>query len=213
MNGTLVLNSTVESFPLWPESLAESIKESIWNWRNQSEIFEVLKRPSQRTEEKRREPMNETFTFIDDSVEENRLYSSYFQIIHQKHIAEEFPKASQRIQMFEGFKENWDGDQGLPPSRETIDHAYEILYNLCEVARVRRTRAPEPRVTCSGDGSITFAWTLSKTELELGFWLDKGHPRYDYFVCLTSDEVSCDEGVFEGDLVNSPTFVALFSGL
>jgi hypothetical protein len=211
MNGTLVLNTTIGGF-LEPESLTEPIEESIKNWTNRVNIFEALKVIPQRTEE-RGKTVSTTSIFVKDSVEENGPYSDISQIIQKKNLAEKFPKASQRIQMFKGLKENWDGDQGLPPSLETLEHAYEILNNLYGAARVRKTRAPEPRVTCGGDGEITFAWTLGKTELELGFCVDGGVPRYDYLVCSASDEGSCEEGVFEGDLVNSPTFVALFSVL
>ncbi|MEI7451021.1 MAG: hypothetical protein WCJ75_15505 [Desulfomonile sp.] len=157
--------------------------------------------------------MSKTLTFVNNLVEENRPYFLYSQIKHKKTMAEVFPKASQRIQMFEGLKENWDGDQGLPPSPQTLNHAYEILADLWGVARARKMKLPEPRVTCGAHGDITFAWTLGEKELELGFWVDKGIPRYEYLVCLTSDGASCKEGSFEGNLVNSPTFEALFSGL
>ena len=213
MNGTLALNITSSSLFSEPEYQMESIEERQKKWSDQLEIFRLLKVYPQRTEEKQKETMSKTFTSIENSVEENQHYSSYSQVAHKKTVTEVFPKASQRIQMFEGLKENWDGDQGLPPSLETLEHAYEILTNLWGVACVRKTRVPEPRVTCGGDGEVTFAWTLGKTELELGFYVEKGIPRYDYLVCLASDEGSCGEGVFEGDLVNSPTFRALFSVL
>jgi hypothetical protein len=133
--------------------------------------------------------------------------------MHKKKMADLFPRAVQRLRQFEGLKEDWNGDQALPPSSETLEHAYEILGNLWQVACTRKTSPPEPKVTCGAHGDITFSWTLGEKELELGFSIDAGVPRYEYLICLISDEVACEEGSFEGQLTNSPTFGALFSGL
>ena len=128
-------------------------------------------------------------------------------------MADVFPKAVQRLRRFEGLKENWNGDQALQPSPETLNHGYEVLAHLWRVACERKTMPPEPRVTCGACGDITFAWTINKKELELGFWVDGGVPKYEYLVCLSPDEDSCEEDFFEGGLGDSRFLQILISSL
>ncbi len=162
---------------------------------------------------KSEELMNKTNAFIEGSAKERSSYSKYSQITTEKDIESIFPEATQRLQRFAELRENWNGDRGLPPSPETREHAYEVLADLWKMALARKTRPPEPRVTAGAHGDVLFAWSIADRELELGFCVAEGTPTYEYLVCVTSGEVSCEEGSFEGDVVNTPTFKALFSGL
>jgi hypothetical protein len=138
--------------------------------------------------------------------------STYPQVSRKKTMSDVFPKAVQRLRSFEDLQENWNGNHALPPSHETLDHAYEILFNLSEEARKRKIIPLEPDVTCGTHGDITFSWIIEGKELELGFRVESGAPKYEYLVCETEKD-TCEEGTFEGRAQDSPAFEALFSAL
>jgi hypothetical protein len=213
MNGTFVSSETFGNLALKSVCFLKSPEESSKVWEREVGLFNFMITDEQRTGAKQEHEMSKTHGSVDRSLKQNRRYSMYSQLIYKKELSDIFPKAVRRLQGLENLKENWNGDQSLPPSTNTIEHAYAILENIWREAFVRKARILEPRVTCGAGGDITFAWTIGQRELELGFWVEHGMPQYEYLVCATPDECSCEEGSFEGELRDSHVFNALISWL
>lgn len=63
-----------------------------------------------------------------------------------------------RVDALASLPENWDGDGGHAPSRDTIEAASILLVQVDEAARARGINVPEPKVQAAGDGSIGLVW-------------------------------------------------------
>jgi hypothetical protein len=211
MNEALLLNRTGIFPPELCRCAPEPIEESKETWQIRFRIYEVSTQELE-TAKGSSEIMGRENTTGEASLDKYSRYSIYSQTESRQRMTNLFPKVAKRLEQFEKLETNWDGEQALPPSSETLIHAYEILETLWQSACTRRSRPPEPRVTCDANGDITYAWTLGEKELELGFSVTNGIPKYEYLICSTSDEPFCVEGPYHGNLTDSPTFGALFRG-
>jgi hypothetical protein len=199
---------TFGNLALAPDDEPESPEDRIRAWEQQTRIYKALAGPRRWTWE---EPMGDSRTSDETQVMGYQSYSEYSRIMSKKTMEDIFPKTVQRLRRFEGLPENWNGYQSVPPTPETIGLSYEVLALLYSEACTQKIRLIEPRVTCGARGDITFAWTIGKKEIELGFQVVTGIPRYEFLLCRISDEDSCDEGSFEGVLRDNPILSSLVS--
>lgn len=78
-----------------------------------------------------------------------------------------YPMASKRLEIFRAMRLNWDIEEEIPATDETIDLAYKVLFQLKSVAEQSNVELPEPYVYLLSDGQIEFEWELNGKELDL----------------------------------------------
>lgn len=180
------------------------------NWEAEVKILKLQGSRSQ-TNTSTSKPKEQGTQHIGNIEEQETGYSDRARIISSEMIGRLFPKSVERLHGLKRLNQNWNDDNALSPSRETLLHAFHVLYSLIQEAIIYRVPPPEPRITCGAKGDILFAWTFKNKEIELDFSVDHGTPFYEYLVCSGPEESFCDEGSFEGELTDSVVFKTLMS--
>jgi hypothetical protein len=88
-------------------------------------------------------------------------------------IALTYPMASKRLEMFRAMRLNWDIEEDIPATDETIDLAYETLSRLKNMAGQSDAELPEPYVYLLSDGQIEFEWEFKGKEFDLAIVKEK----------------------------------------
>lgn len=69
------------------------------------------------------------------------------------------------MKAYRGLEDNWDGEEGISPTRSAIDEALAFIELL-----PLRARLPRPMV--SGDGEVGFYWKTDDCYIDVGFFGD-----------------------------------------
>lgn len=73
-----------------------------------------------------------------------------------------------KLVRWKNLPSDWDGDESLAPTAETIDNCDVLLMALQD------RKAPVPVATVAGDGEVTYEWELGQSYASASFTAD-GH--------------------------------------
>lgn len=138
-----------------------------------------------------------------DSANDLREYLDYMRLERRKSLNEDYPRVVQELEMIRQLPPNWDSYGGIPPSGETVEHAYSVLGELKTAVEVKGMRLPEPDVSPGAKGTIQFEWDLGQKAFELSFQVVHRKPRYEYLLCPEDDDNTWEEGEFTGDVTRT----------
>jgi hypothetical protein len=122
-----------------------------------------------------------------------------------------YPEALKRLERLRRLKPDWDSYDGLPPSEDTVEHAYLVLNDLVAAAESRAAVLPEPTVSPGARGTVQFSWKLNRKRFELEFSLMDNKARYEYLLCPEADDSTWEEDEFVGVVDEHPAVVRFLS--